>query len=58
MKRALARVIHVLVLINEFIKNDNKKSGMLNSIYHIKQKKSHYYYRQVYSQFDTGNQNA
>ena len=56
MTRALASVI--LVLINEFIKNDNKKSQMLNSIYHIKQKKSHYYYSQVYSQFDTGNQNA
>ena len=31
---------------------------MLNSIYQIKQKKSHYYDSQVYSQFDTGNQNA
>ena len=56
MTRALASVI--IVLINEFIKNDNKKSQMLNSNYHIKQKKSHYYYSQVYSQFDTGNQNA
>ena len=48
----------ILVLINEFIKNDNKKSQMLNSINHIKQKKVHYYYSQVYSQFDTRNQNA
>ena len=56
MTRALTGVI--LVLINKFIKNDNEKSQMLNSIYHIKQKKSHYYYSQVYSQFDTGIQNA
>ena len=35
-----------------------KKLQMLNSNYHIKQKKSLYYYSQVYSQFDTGNQNA
>ena len=56
MTRALASII--LVLVNEFIKNDNKKSQMLNSLYHTKQKKSHYYCSQVYSQFDTGNQNA
>ena len=47
MTRAL--VIVILVLINEFIKNDNKKSQKLNSIYHIKQKKSHSYCSQVYS---------
>ena len=56
MSRALVSLI--LVLINKFIKNDNEKSWMLNSVYHIKQKKSHYYYSQVYSQLDTGNQNA
>ena len=28
----------ILVLISGFIKTDNKKSQMLNSIYHIKQK--------------------
>ena len=33
---ALASVI--LVLINKFIENDNKKLQMLNSIYHINRK--------------------
>ena len=56
MTQALASII--LVLINKFIKNDNKKSRMFDSIYHITQKKSHYYYSEVYSQFDTRNQNA
>ena len=37
MTRALASVI--IVLLYEFIINDNKKSQMLNSIYHINHKK-------------------
>ena len=57
MTRALASVI--LVLINEFIKNDNKKiTNVKFFLSHKTEKKSHYYYSQVYSQFDTGNQNA